>query len=510
MYRSDSQDLRGLRSWSGLFIMQPAVRVCISTMVGMLLAGAIVAPAAGQAPAGGRARGPSVGAGDLIAIQEKCGAADPLDASFQIIQKHVLGGTRSGGVQIMAFEENPHFIYVLAARSGRRPADGEDRPAQQTPRRVRRFFLLKPSTFVVEDIVRPRAARRAVSWRLRSSGEPQIEERRIRLVQGEMEIAGETLLPEAAIMRKASRSPEGDQNPEHQVEVRLQEPSDEVRFLQVFHLRGASEKGTSASSKMVKGDDGSMRLAVTTEKRIFRLTLPAEFSTAGELEIAETGGNVPLPRRLLPSGIMPHGPEGCRLLERWDSPYRRSGSPGWDVGRPSSALVQAVKDGVLPRGRAIVLGCGTGTNAIYLAGQGFEVTGVDVAPTALNLAREKARKAGVGVRWMVADVLALPPLEPVDLIFDRGCYHHVRQYNAAGYVETTRRLSHPGTRLLILAGSAKQTGRGGPPRVKEEEIRGDFSGLFEFEWLREIRFDRPDPGAQGPLAWSVLMKRKSD
>ncbi len=95
-------------------------------------------------------------------------------------------------------------------------------------------------------------------------------------------------------------------------------------------------------------------------------------------------------------------------MERWDAPYRGERLPGWDVGRPCSHLVRAVEDTTFKPGRAIVLGCGSGTNAIYLASKGFEVTGVDVSPTALAIAAEKARKADVEVDWMVADVSALP------------------------------------------------------------------------------------------------------
>jgi SAM-dependent methyltransferase len=223
--------------------------------------------------------------------------------------------------------------------------------------------------------------------------------------------------------------------------------------------------------------------------------------------IADTDGQPLVKRRLLPSGIMPYGEEGVRLLDRWDRPYQDR-RPGWDTGRVAPELKKAVEDEGMAPGRAVVLGCGTGTNAIYLATKGFEATGVDVAPAALTWAEEKAIEADVDVQWIVADVLALPELEPADLIFDRGCYHHVRQYNAAGYVESVRRLSRPGTRILLLAGSANEERRGGPPKIKEEEIRNDFSALFDFEWFREIRFDSRNPNAQGPLAWSVLMRRK--
>jgi SAM-dependent methyltransferase len=178
------------------------------------------------------------------------------------------------------------------------------------------------------------------------------------------------------------------------------------------------------------------------------------------------------------------------------------------VGRHCSHLVKAVEDGTVRPGRAIVLGCGSGTNAIYLAGKGFEVTGVDVAPTALAIAAEKAHKADVKVNWVLADVVAMPKLGTFDLIFDRGCYHHICQYNSARYVETLRCLSHRRTRVLILAGSPADGRGGGPPQVREKTIRNDFSGLFEFEWLRGIRFDTRDADANGPSAWSIHLSRK--
>lgn len=71
-------------------------------------------------------------------------------------------------------------------------------------------------------------------------------------------------------------------------------------------------------------------------------------------------------------------------------------------------------------------------NAVYLAGQGFDVTAIDLAPTALEAGRERAREAGVTVKWIQADVLNPPALAPFDLIFDRGCYHGVRRQSPSG------------------------------------------------------------------------------
>ena len=165
-------------------------------------------------------------------------------------------------------------------------------------------------------------------------------------------------------------------------------------------------------------------------------------------------------------------------------------------------MKRAVSEGHIKPCRVVELGCGSGTNAIFLASQGFDVTAIDVAPTALGIADAKARKAGVGVRWLLADVLNLPDLGTFDLIFDRGCYHNVRYANAAGFVEAVRQLSHPGSRALIVS-----LNRAGPPGVIEQTMRDDFSESFDFVWLKESEIQTGPDGAQRRPSWSLLLQR---
>ena len=101
------------------------------------------------------------------------------------------------------------------------------------------------------------------------------------------------------------------------------------------------------------------------------------------------------------------------------------------------------------------------------------------------------------------------PVETFDFIFDRGCYHGVRRNDAKGYLKTVKQLSTTGTHVFILAGNANEERHYGPPRVKEEELRGDFSSDFDFVQLKTVRFDAVDPQKQGALAWSVLLRRKA-
>jgi SAM-dependent methyltransferase len=380
---------------------------------------------------------------------------------------------------------------------------------------VRRFIFLKPSALLVDDLVRRPASPGRIQWGLESgAAPPEITGRRVRLTGPDGELLCETLLPRQVTYKSTritltSKETPGSPREEHRTWVVAEDTALPVRFVHLLHLPEAGQKESEAKAKLVEKDD-QVELTVSTRDRVFRLVLPLVSEGAGEIEIAKADGATLLGRRLLPSGVLPHGPAGVALLERWDSRYR-NGRPGWDTGRPSSELKKTVENGTLRPCRAVELGCGTGTNSIYLASRGFDVTGIDIAPAALNQCIEKAREAEVCVRWMLADVLAPPPLAPFDLIYDRGCYHGVRRQNAAGYVEAVRRLSHPGTRLLILAGDANDPNpRGGPPKVEEKEIRADFSESFEIEWLREIHFDTRNPNGTGALAWSILLRRKGE
>ena len=450
--------------------------LCNALVLGLIIVPAIV-PAADSTPRDT----PALRGADLFALAK-------LGEQFF---ESVPDASRLNVDRIVAFEENPRFVYL----------------AGKTDKALRRIVLLKPCTFVVEDRVQAPTDGALVRWKLLVRREPNVDGRSFAANVPGGDLSGEILLPENASLRRTRASSDESDSPTHAIEITAKANGRDARFLSVFQVGRPNEEGGKPQCQLT-GNDGGWHLTVNTAAQTLKLSLPARCDAAGKIAIDTVDGQSVTKKRLLPSSIMPHGEEGVRLMRRWDTPYQRERMPGWDTGRVAPELKKLVEKEPAKRGRAVVLGCGTGTNAIHLAGKGFDVTGVDVAPSALIHAEQKAREAGVKVHWVVADVLALPELEPVDLIFDRGCYHHVRQYNAAGYVQSVRGMSRPGTRLLLLAGSAKEERRSGPPKIKEEEIRGDFSELFTFEWLRDIRFDSVNPNAQGPMAWSVLLRRK--
>jgi SAM-dependent methyltransferase len=406
---------------------------------------------------------------------------------------------------LMAFEENRFFVYAVVNLAGTGSAGREP----DSPRLTRRLIFLKPSTLVLDDEVETSSSAGNAEWLLHSRMQPSIASRVASVVEDGHELTCETLLPKAA-ERQSKGQPGNDKIiAGHVLQVLPKQPSKTIRFLHVLHVRRRGDGSAVARSRLLaKGD--KLQLTIEASHRTYGLSLPRAGAGAGEIEISKNDAKRLLDRRCFPAGVLPDGREGARLLELWDGSYRGGKRPFWDAGQPSGELRRVVEEGIIRPGPAVDLGCGSGTDAIYLAKKGFDVTAIDIAPTALAQAREKAEQAGVKVRWLLASVLALPRLDPFEFIFDRGCYHEVRFDNAAAYVEAVRRLSQPGrTRFLLLAGNPNEVPvQYAPPQVAEEDIRADFSPLFDFEWLRETRFETSNPAARGPLAWSAMLRRK--
>jgi SAM-dependent methyltransferase len=192
------------------------------------------------------------------------------------------------------------------------------------------------------------------------------------------------------------------------------------------------------------------------------------------------------------------------------SEHYKSGTPPWETGQPSAELARVVVEQKIAPCRVIELGCGSGINAVWLAQQGFEVTGIDITPLAIEQARQRAGDAGVKVRFEVGDVLKLPKeKDPYPFFFDRGCYHAVRQIDAAAYVRSLVNVTTAGARGLILAGNAREPSPEGqgPPVVSAEQLHAELEPAFKIVRLREFRFDANVPGNPSPLGWSCWLTR---
>lgn len=391
---------------------------------------------------------------------------------------------------LVAYEENPDFAYAF----GERPAQGGD----PFPLRCRRVLLMKPNVLIVDDLwgaAKPHAKIVRVGWTAEAvvvpqdaAGQPEGLDR-LRWSEAKDPVGGVHLPGDAGAAEPAGAAAGAASY-------------GAVRTVCLFLLGGAGEvRKPIAFEPQACGE--VWKLSLSFNRREFAIELPRRYLDAGWISASESQWGDPMVRRALPAGVLPHGEAGLALIERWDRPYRSAQPPGWDTGRPAEELVRAVEEGHVKPCRVIELGCGTGTNAVYLAGLGFDVTAVDVAPTALGVADAKARAAGVRVRWVLADALRLPDLGTFDLVFDRGCYHHLRYQDAGGFRDALCRLMRPGSRALIVS-----LNRDAPPGVREHMMREDFAGPFAIVWLKASDMQTGSDSSQRRPFWSLMLERK--
>ena len=103
-----------------------------------------------------------------------------------------------------------------------------------------------------------------------------------------------------------------------------------------------------------------------------------------------------------------------------------TGTPPWDSGITPPELFDFIDQH--PAGRAIDLGCGTGTNVITLAKYGWDVIGVDFSHLAIQKARKKAKTENVKVALKKRDVSKLQGITgPFDFALDMGCFHNLNE-----------------------------------------------------------------------------------
>jgi methyl halide transferase len=191
----------------------------------------------------------------------------------------------------------------------------------------------------------------------------------------------------------------------------------------------------------------------------------------------------------------------------WDSIYRQ-GTPPWDAGVPHAELIRVLSEYQFPKGGTLLeLGCGTGSDAIYLAKRRFEVTAVDCSPIAMERARLRAEYQDALLRFVLDDVFDFTMnAGQFDIIYDSGFYHWIRSTQLDPYLDMLWRITRPGSWFFCLAGSPVPSIEGYPPAVTQEEIHFELGRLFEFVHLRPTRLES-QTSKEGFPGWSCLMRR---
>jgi 2-heptyl-1-hydroxyquinolin-4(1H)-one methyltransferase len=183
--------------------------------------------------------------------------------------------------------------------------------------------------------------------------------------------------------------------------------------------------------------------------------------------------------------------------------YRDGGRVPWDLGEPQPALAELVDLGWC-QGRILDMGCGTGELGLTLAARGQSVTGVDLAPSAIALARRKAAERGLAAEFLVADATELSGYDGhFDTVVDSGLLHCLPPEAQLRYLEVLRRICRPDGRVAVLCFADVPDARTPDgARLTEEWLRELFAEGWDVEALEPAELVGVFPDDLGELsAW---------
>jgi ubiquinone/menaquinone biosynthesis C-methylase UbiE len=191
----------------------------------------------------------------------------------------------------------------------------------------------------------------------------------------------------------------------------------------------------------------------------------------------------------------------------WDASYQNGPAP-WDIGRPQRAVVRLASEGAFS-GAVLDAGCGAGENTLHVASLGLPVLGVDVAETALAIARTKAADREIAVEFAAADALELNRLgRRFDTVLDCGLFHTFDRDERPRYVASLASVTECGGTLYVLCFSDGGPDTG-PHPVSEEELRTAFdpSNGWHVAAIEPERLQTRFHGDTGAPAWLATIRR---
>jgi len=173
----------------------------------------------------------------------------------------------------------------------------------------------------------------------------------------------------------------------------------------------------------------------------------------------------------------------------WEVLYQ-TGETGWDRGQVSPALETWIQQGVIQHGSNILIpGCGRGYEVVALAKLGFDVTAIDLAPSAIEALNQKLTDEGVSATTICADIFTHQFDRQFDVVYEQTCLCAIEPKQRADYERCIERWLKAGGKLLF---SMMQTGEtGGPPYHCELSEMRTLFGAKDWQWENEPPFVIP-------------------
>lgn len=192
----------------------------------------------------------------------------------------------------------------------------------------------------------------------------------------------------------------------------------------------------------------------------------------------------------------------------WEKQYREGNTP-WDREEVNGHFPSAVQEFGIRPCRVLEIGCGTGSDAIWFAQQGFDVTAIDVSPEAIRRAKHKAAEACVRCRFIAASATNAQIEGPAfKFAYDFGCLHvyHTPWERSAIAAGVAGQLAGDGLWLSVLGSADGPPREGGPARQSAQAIVTAVEPHLEILELKATRLN-PDSDTAAE-AWRCLMRKR--
>jgi 2-polyprenyl-3-methyl-5-hydroxy-6-metoxy-1,4-benzoquinol methylase len=181
----------------------------------------------------------------------------------------------------------------------------------------------------------------------------------------------------------------------------------------------------------------------------------------------------------------------------------------WVAGTASPELVKLVWDGTLKPGmRVLEVGCGVGTESVFMAIRGMNVSAVDLSENAIALSKQLAAFYGVNADFQQGDATKLTfPEQTFDAVCDQGVFHHLKDEERDVYAKELARVLKPGGLLVLRCFSDKIPGGPQPRRITSDELTQTFLPYLKLEQLeRVLSFSTSQ--REKPLGWFSLWQKR--